>query len=261
MTESQPTALVTGASAGIGRAFCRLLAAEGYHIAMVARREARLRELAQELEKSLSAGCTLIPTDLSRPGSADDVATTLAGHNLRVNLLVNNAGFSIRDTFCETDWQVHASEIQLMISTLTELCYRLAPGMKERGSGHIINVSSLAAFVPTAPSFLYTAIKSYVLHFSEALDMELKPHGVNVTALCPGFTLSEFHDVMGNREKMNRLPKFVWSTSEEVAQAGYRAVLAGKPVCIPGSHNKLAAGFTRLLPEAIRYRIGRKADL
>lgn len=261
MTENQPTALVTGASAGIGRAFCRLLAAEGYHIVMVARREARLRELAQEIDNSFTTGSTVIAADLSRPDAANEVCRQLVQHRLSVDLLVNNAGFSIRDGFCDTDWQVHRDEIQLMVTTLTQLCHRLAAAMRERGQGHIINVSSLAAFVPTAPSFLYTAIKSYVLHFSEALDMELKPHGVHVTALCPGFTWSEFHDVMGNREKMNRLPKFIWSTPEEVAEAGYRAVLAGKPVCMPGVHNKVTAAFARLLPEAVRYRIGRKADL
>lgn len=261
MPDSQPLALVTGASAGIGAAFSRLLAAQGYQLIIVARREDRLRELAREIENQFNVSVRTLALDLAEPDAPDTLAGYLADHELTVDLLVNNAGFSIRESFCDTDWQVHADALQVMVTTVTRLCHLVAPAMKARGNGHIINVSSLAAFAPTAPGLLYTGIKSYVLHLSEALDMELKPHGVHVTALCPGFTWSEFHDVMGNRERMNRLPGLLWTSAEAVAEAGYRGVLAGKPVVMPGWPNKVISGAARLLPEALRYRLGRHADL
>jgi hypothetical protein len=254
-------ALITGASAGIGRAFARLLAREGYHPVMVARRRDRLRELQREIDNEFGVSATVLVEDLTDPQAPARLVRELAERDIEVELLVNNAGFSIREAFLDTDWSVHANTLQVMVTAVTELSHRLAPAMRERGRGHIINVSSLAALVPTAPGLLYTGVKSYVLHFSEALDMELKPHGVHVTALCPGFTWSEFHDVMGNRERMNRLPKLLWTTAEEVAEAGYRGVRAGRPVVMPGLPNKLITGAARMMPEAVRYRLGRRADL
>lgn len=253
-------ALITGASAGIGAAFARLLAREGYHPVIVARREDRLRELAQEIENLYAVSVTTLTADLADPGAPAALARELDEREIQPELLVNNAGFSISESFLEADWSVHAREIQVMITAVTELCHRLAPAMRDQGRGYIINVSSLAAFAPTPPGLLYTGIKSYVLYASEALDMELKPHGVHVTALCPGFTWSEFHDVMGNRDRMNRLPNLLWTTAEEVAEAGYRGVRAGKPVVMPGRVNQLISGVTRLVPQALRYRIGRRVD-
>ncbi len=254
-------ALITGASAGIGEAFARLLAQQGYSLVIVARRQERLRELAGELEHQSGVSVTALTADLADPNAPAELTRQLDERDIRPELLVNNAGFSIREGFLESDWSTHAREIQVMMTAVTELCHRLAPAMREQGRGHIINVSSLAAFAPAAPGLLYTGIKSYVLHFSQALDMELKPHGVHVTALCPGFTWSEFHDVMGNRERMNRLPGLLWTTAEEVAEAGYNAVRAGKPVSVPGRVNRLLAGVSRWTPEALRYQLGRRADL
>lgn len=254
-------ALITGASAGIGQAFARLLAEQGYSLVIVARREERLRELAGELEHSFGVSVIPLTADLADPNAPAELTRQLDERAIRPELLVNNAGFSIREGFLETDWSTHAREIQVMMTAITELCHRLAPAMREQGRGYIINLSSVAAFAPTPPGLLYTGIKSYVLHASQALDMELKPHGVHVTALCPGFTWSEFHDVMGNRERMNRLPGLLWTTAEEVAEAGYRAVRAGKPVSVPGRVNRMLAGISRWMPEALRYQFGRRADL
>jgi uncharacterized protein len=134
------------------------------------------------------------------------------------------------------------------------------PGMKAKGWGRILNVSSLAALAPPGKSLLYTGIKSYVLNMSQSLDMELKPHGIHVTALCPGFTHSEFHDVMGTRDQARRLPGVLWQEPEAVVREGWAAVSAGKPVCVPGAVNKVLAAAVRPLPRALQYRLGRDGN-
>lgn len=188
MTDSKRIALVTGASAGLGSHFSRLLAQRGYDLILVARRADRLETLAADLSREFSVQCHVIAIDLADPRSAESLLAEVAARGLHVDFLVNNAGFGGSGRFSETEWQDISRELQVMVTTLTELAHRLVPGMRTRGFGRIINVSSLAAFMPPGESMLYTAIKSYVLNMSQALDMELKPYGIHVTALCPGFT-------------------------------------------------------------------------
>jgi len=258
MTTHAKTALITGASAGIGATFARFLAAEGYNLLLVARREERLRELSEELRAAHGVRCEFLAADLSNPNAPREIIEHADTLGMNIDFLVNNAGLSGRDKFVDTSWAKLAGEIQLMITALTELTHRVAPGMKARGWGRIINLSSLAAFSPPGASLLYTAIKSYVLLLSESVDMELKPHGVHVMALCPGFTWSEFHDVMGTREEAGKLPGFLWQQSEDVVREGYDAVMKGKPVCVPGKVNKMIAGVMRPVPESVRYQLGSK---
>lgn len=260
MSDTPRCALVTGASAGIGASFARLLAAEGYALILVARREERLRELAEELRAAHKVRCEIIPADLTEPSAPLDIMARVEALGLHVDVLINNAGLSGKGKFAETPWKDLAAELQLMVMAVTELARRAAPGMQRRGWGRIVNLSSVAAFAPPGASLLYTGIKSYVLNMSQALDMELKPQGVYVTALCPGFTRSEFHDVMGTRQVMNRFPDFIWQDADEVARAGYDAVMKGKPVCVPGLVNKLTVGSLRPLPESLRYHLGRLAN-
>ena len=260
MNETPRTALVTGASAGIGAAFARLLAAEGYTLLLVARREDRLRDLAAELRAAHGTHCEVIAADLADPQAPLDVMARAEALNRPVDLLVNNAGMSGSGRFADTPWPELAAELQVMVTSLTELTHRAVPHMKRQSWGRVINVSSVAAFAPPGASLLYTGIKSYVLNISQALDMELKPQGVNVTALCPGFTRSEFHDVMGTRSTMDKLPDFFWQDADEVARAGYQAVMKGRPVCVPGLVNKLVVGSVRPLPETLRYHLGRLAN-
>lgn len=255
------TALVTGASAGIGEAFARLLAAEGANLLLVARREDRLRALATELEQAHGIRAEIFAVDLSRPEAAAEMVAALERMHLPVDVLVNNAGFAASTGFLNSEWSALNAEIQVMMTALTELMHRLAPGMKARGFGRIINLASLAAFVPTAPSMLYTGIKAYVLNVSQAVDMELKPFGVHVTALCPGFTWSEFHDVQGTRALTNKLPGFMWQDAATVARLGLDAVMAGHPVCVPGALNKTVAFTARLFPERLRYAMGRMGKM
>jgi len=260
MNPTNRCALVTGASAGIGTSFARLLAAQGYDLLLVARREDRLRELAKELSAAHGVRCEIAPADLTDRSAPLDVMARADALRMPIDVLINNAGLSGKDKFAETPWKDLAGELQIMVTAVTELARRAAPGMKERGWGRIVNLSSVAAFAPPGASLLYTGIKSYVLNMSQALDMELKPHGVFVTALCPGFTRSEFHDVMGTRDTMNKFPEFIWQTADEVAKAGYEAVMKGRPVCVPGLVNKLTVGALRPLPETLRYHLGRLAN-
>lgn len=260
MSETNRCALVTGASAGIGAAFARLLAQEGYDLVLVARREERLRALAEELRAAHGGRCEIVAADLNDPQAPLDIVARVEALGLHVDFLVNNAGLSGSGTFADTPWKELAGEIQVMVTAVTELAHRVIPGMRQRGWGRILNVSSIAAFAPPGASLLYTGIKSYVLNMSEALDMELKPQGVHVTALCPGFTRSEFHDVMGTRGVMDKMPQFVWQDADEVARAGFDAVMKGRPVCVPGTFNKLVAASVRPLPETVRYHIGRLAN-
>lgn len=255
-TESKG-ALVTGASAGIGRAFAKLLAAEGHDLLLVARRVDRLNELAVDLRQAHGVRCEVLAADLTDPAAPARIADYALAQGFNIDILVNNAGMSGNGTFAETPWPALAAEIQVMVTAVTELAHLVVPGMKERGWGRIVNVSSLAALAPPGESLLYSGIKSYVLLMSQALDMELRPHRINVTALCPGFVHSEFHDVMGTRDEASKLPRVLWMEPEDVARQAWSAVNAGKPICVPGTVNKLFAAAVRPLPRSLQYRLGR----
>lgn len=260
MTAATRTALITGASAGIGASFARQLAAQGFTLLLVARRVDRLKALAQELIDAHGIECKVFAADLTDASAPRDIMAYAAEQGLCIDLLINNAGLSGHKKFVDTPWSELAGEIQVMITAVTELAHLVAPAMIERQWGRIINVSSLAAFAPPGESLLYSAIKTYVLILSESLDMELKPHGIHVTALCPGFTKSEFHDVMGTRHTANKLPAIMWQQPDDVVKEALDAVMHGKPVCVPGRFNKFSVAMMRPLPEWARYRIGKAAN-
>lgn len=260
MSNTSRTALITGASAGIGAAFARHLASEGYALMLVARRVDRLKELADELAAKHGVRCDVFAADLSDPAAPEQIMAFAQAQGIAIDVLINNAGLSGKSAFADTPWPKLAAEIQLMVTALTELCHRVVPGMQERGWGRIINLSSLAAFSPPGASLLYTGIKSYVLGISQSLDMELKPQGIHVTALCPGFTRSEFHDNMGTRDAANKLPAMLWQEADEVVREGWQAVMKGKPVCVPGVVNKVVASSVRPLPVSLQYHLGNKLN-
>lgn len=253
MSTTVRTALITGASAGIGESFARYLAAEGYSLLLVARRADRLNQLAQTLSREHGIRCSILAADLTDPSAPAAIVKHAQEEGIAIDILINNAGLGSSTAFAKASWSSLNDEIQLMITTLTELTHRVLPGMLERQWGRIINLSSLAALSPPGASLLYSAIKSYVLVLSQSLNMELKPQGVHVSALCPGFTRSEFHDVMGVRDSANRLPGILWQAPEDVVREGWAAVMKGKPVCVPGSVNKLIAGSLRPLPLGVQY--------
>ncbi|GAB4588351.1 SDR family oxidoreductase [Nocardia sp. IFM 10818] len=249
--------MVTGASSGIGTAFARLLAERGYTPVLVARREDRLVELARELRDRHGADSAVIAADLTEPGAPEKILAKLDELGRGVDVLINNAGQCPNHTFADASWESLAGEIQSMMTAVTELAHRALPHMRANGWGRIVNLSSVSAFGPPGQSLLYTGIKTYVLHMSQSLDMELKPQGIHVTALCPGQTRTEFHDVMGVREIADKMPPFLWQSAEQVAAAGWKAVSDGTPVCIPGTANKVFAYLTRPMTANVMYRFGR----
>jgi short-subunit dehydrogenase len=257
---SRRTVLVTGASAGIGQAFAEVFAANQFDVVIVARREDRLRALARSLEASHGGRVHVIVADLSAPGACDQLERDLRDANLTIDALVNNAGFAVPGAFLKNGWPRHVEFLQVMLVAVVELTYRLLPGMIDRGYGRVINVASLAGLLPgVAGHTLYAATKSFLIRFSESLSTEVAHRGVHVTAVCPGFTFSEFHDVSGTRHIVSRMPSFMWMDAPAVALQGYEAVMAGLPVYVPGRVNTAIATLGRLLPHRLVHAMNRRA--
>ena len=246
-------ALVTGASAGIGEAFARIYAARGWDVAITARRAERLDRLARELRADLGVSAYAIADDLGDPAAPTRILERLAAEGRVADALVNNAGYGVPGHYADTAWADQAAFLQVMTVAPSELAHRLVGGMAARGFGRIVNVASLAALVPgAAGATLYAASKAFLVRFSQSLHLETLGQGVHVTALCPGFTWSEFHDVTGSRAQVSRgVPRWAWMSSGAVAAAGYAAVEANHPVCTPGVANKAAALLAKALPERV----------
>ncbi len=252
------TALITGASFGIGLEFARIFAREGYNLVLVARSADRLRQLASELEKAHSTRSLILATDLTEPGAPAYILDQTTRADIQVDVLVNNAGFGQYGLFAENDLEECLRQIQLNVTTLTHLTRLYLPAMISRESGGILNVASAAAFMPGPLMAVYFATKAYVLHFSEALADELSGTGVTVTCLCPGATATEFHK-RANATGM-RFLKFGSMDAHTVAEDGYRALMAGKPVVISGFRNWLLAQSVRFSPRRLVTAIARKTQ-
>jgi len=244
-------ALVTGASAGIGAEFCRQLAAQGYQLVLVARRENKLKAIADELRDSFGARSLIIVADLSVKNASGAIVERLAQEGIDIEFLVNNAGYGLPGSFHVPSWQQHEDFIQVMLTAVCELTWRLLPAMRERGRGYIVNVASVAGLVsPTAGHTLYGASKSFLIRFSQSLAQENADSGVRVCALCPGFTYSEFHDVNATREMVSQLPEFLWLQAKDVVADTMRAMFSKKfkPVLVPGRQYKAIVFMERYLP-------------
>jgi len=256
---SRRTALVTGASAGIGAAFADVFAAHGFDVVITARREERLQQLAARLRERHGVEAHPMRVDHAEPTSAARLCDQLQQRGLVVDALVNNAGYGVPGLLNAVPWQAHQDALQVMVTGVGELTYRLLPGMVERGYGRIVNVASLAGLVPAPAGHpFYGASKAFLIKFSEALANEGRPRGVHVTAVCPGFTLSEFHDVTGTREQMRNLPKWMWLDADRVAREGYDAVMKGTPIYINGGVNRAIALGVRYVPQWIVNAISRR---
>jgi short-subunit dehydrogenase len=248
MAEAKPVALVTGASAGLGVEFARQLSAGGYRLVLAARRKERLDALASELGNARA-----IAIDLSQMGAAARLMADIAAQGESVDLLVNNAGFGLIGRFAELDAGRLRAMIDLNCGAVTELAGAVAPAMIERGSGAILNVASTAAFQPGPKMAVYFATKAFVLHLSEALHEELKPHGVKVSCLCPGPTRTEFEEVAGFGG--NGLFEHVAMTAKEVVAKGLKGLDKNHAVVVPGLLNKVGAASTRFAPRPVVRRI------
>lgn len=244
------SALVTGASSGIGAAIAREYARRGKPLVLTARRADRLEQLAGELRPQVP--CEVICADLADPGAPAYLFAETERRGLMVDTLVNNAGYGLPGRYLSHDWQAHARFTQVMVTSVAELTHLYLPAMEAAGRGRILNIASLAGLVPaSAGHTLYGASKAWLIRFSECLALEVRDKGVNVTALCPGFTYSEFHDVNGMRATVSRLPKLLWLDSDEVARIGVDAVEAGRMRVVTGWANKLVALASKLLPDPV----------
>lgn len=248
----RPVVLVTGASAGIGAALARVYAEHGWDLVLTARREAPLHALADELSHT-GAASTVLTGDLADPAAPRRLFDAMAERGLSVDGLVNNAGFSRTAGFLNTDPAAHAAMIRVMLAAPVELARLFAPAMVERGYGRILNVASLAGQMPaTGGDTLYGPIKSFLIKASQGLHLELRGTGVHVTALCPGYTLTEFHDVNGTRDEVSSAyPAWMWQTADQVARVGYAACEANRPKVTPGVMNNVLAGLAKHLPDRL----------
>jgi short-subunit dehydrogenase len=228
------TALVTGASAGLGAEFARQLAQAHYNLVLVARRREKLEELAAELQGQHGIDCQVISADLVDPAAPQQLFDTLESRGLKIDYLVNNAGIAGPDLLTERNWQDQADFYQLMMTSVAHLCHLLIPGMRERGFGRVINVASVGARLPRPDGCNYGASKAYLVALSECLAVTLKDTGVNVCALCPGFTHTDFHETAGLQEMKASLPGWLWYPASTVVADGLKAVEKGKPICISG---------------------------
>ena len=251
--------LVTGASAGIGAEFARQYAARGWDVALTARRADRLETLAAEIKNRYDVETLIIAQDLAAPDSVDAILKAVETAGRHVDGVINNAGYGLTGTFFNTSWQDQEDFMRVLFTAPVELTHKVLPGMAERGFGRIINVASLAGYTPGSNGHtLYASVKSGLIKFSESIAAEAKAAGhndVHCTALCPGFTWSEFHDVNGTREATNEMPKWMWMDAEPVVEAGIAACDRGQPVVVPGGVNKGLATLSRILPEPIGRRI------
>ncbi|CAM4375455.1 SDR family NAD(P)-dependent oxidoreductase [Deinococcus marmoris] len=251
------TALITGASSGIGEAIARQLAAHGANLILVARSERRLQALAAELSQQYGVMATVIAADLSQSGAGRKLQQETEARGLQVDLLVNNAGFGGFSEFARQDPQEISEMIAVNVTALTDLTRLFLPAMLERGRGRVLNVASTAGFIPGPLMAVYYATKAYVLSFSEAVNEELRGTGLSVTALCPGPVDTGFQDAatLNESKLMTGVTRLAMLDVETVARIGVEAMLRGQGVAVAGLANKVQVSAFRLLPRAAAARI------
>lgn len=250
-------ALITGGSVGIGAAIANVFAEHGHDLILVARSPEKLEMRASEIQKTSGVNVVCIAANLADPQGASHLHDAILASGLDVHYLVNNAGAGLYGKFATTDLETELKMIQLNVTSVVELTKRMLPSMLDRGSGRILNVASTAAFVPGPWMSVYYATKAFVLSFSQALDYELKPHGVTVTALCPGPTESEFKVRAGSQR--SRLFEAFVMDAPRVARVGFDAMMKGKPVAVPGLRNKLIPVAARLTPRPVIAALSHRA--
>ncbi|MEV5960270.1 SDR family oxidoreductase [Kribbella sp. NPDC051952] len=242
------TALITGPTTGIGRAFADKLALEGYDLVLVSRDETRLKEVATELTRLHGVACEVLAADLT---DADDLARVEARFQAGpIEVLVNNAGFGQKKPFWANPIDVEENQFDLLVRVVLRLTHAAVLPMIERGSGAVINVSSVAGFLQRGS---YSAHKSWVTNFTAGLAIELHSRGVAVMALCPGFVRTEFHERMGMDKTI--IPSFMWLDATELVDAAWKDLMQGKAISIPSLRYKLIVAATRYIPRALIARV------
>jgi short-subunit dehydrogenase len=228
------TALITGASAGLGAEFARQLAARGHDLVLVARRRERLDALAAELRGGAGVEVLCLEGDLAERETPERIHAALAERGVAVDVLVNNAGASGPNLLTKPGFPQHGRQLELMLVSVVHLCHLLVPPMRERGFGRVVNVASVAGRLIRAGDYSYGPLKAYLIALSEGMHGELRREGVHVCALCPGFTRTEFHEVAGKRRLKEKTPSWLWYDAEVVVREGLAAVEAGRAVCVSG---------------------------
>lgn len=254
-SDSRPSsawALITGASSGIGEAYAIHLARLGFPLVLTARRRDRLEALACEIRSDHGVEVQVLPCDLA---DRDAVEQLIESIEVPIGVLINNAGYAVPDFFLRTDWTTEQDVLEVLAVVPIRLSHAFVPGMVERGWGRVINVSSLAAFTPVTPGGYYGPAKTFMVQCSRSLGREVAGSGVHVTALCPGFTRTEFHDALGNRDEVDRMPRWMWMDVDPVVVAGWRAVERNREVCVPGLINKAFRVLFTLMPGWIDRRL------
>jgi short-subunit dehydrogenase len=249
------TALVTGATSGIGHAFCRELAERGNNLVIVARHRARLENVSDELRARHSINVEILAADLSKRTQLRRVAERVADRERPIDLLVNSAGFAMSKSLLRGDLADEEAMLDVMCRAVLVLSREGALSMKERGRGHIINVSSVAGFLPMGT---YSAAKAWVTVFTEVLAQELSGSGVSATALCPGFTHTEFHERADI--DVSRLPKAMWLDADSLVRDCLNDVRAGKVISVPGVQYKVIAGIAQVVPHSLLRVVSGRAN-
>ena len=245
------TALVTGATAGIGEAFARFLAAKGFDLVIVARDQERLNARAAELRSIFNIQVEILRADLFNPGDLQKVQDRLSNADAPIEVLINNAGFGIKDSFLTSNLEDEVRLLRVLAEVPMVLMHEVLPAMVARNSGTIINVSSVASFIAGGS---YSAAKSWLTVMSEALHTELSKTNVHVTALCPGFTHTEFHQ--RGKMKMDGLPEFMWLDADDVVADAWKVSQAGGAISVPGGQYKTLTFLARYLPRPIVRKLG-----
>lgn len=245
------TALITGASAGIGATFTRLLAKEGYDLILVARDESRLTELGKQMQDECGISCEVLRADLSVEADLQRVESRLQEGTRPVDVLINNAGFGIKKSFLVSDVEAEQQLLDVLVKTPMRLMHAVLPSMKERNSGIVINVSSVAGWVAGGS---YSAAKSYLTVLSESIHSELSTTNVKVLALCPGYTRTEFHE--RGKMRMSGLPNFMWLKAENVVAKAWADARAGRAISVPGWQYMIFTTFARSAPRPLIRKFG-----
>jgi short-subunit dehydrogenase len=253
------TALVTGATAGLGAEFARQLAASGNDVVLVARDHARLESVKVALEERHGVKADVLSADLSTVDGCDAVAARIASIDVPIDILINNAGMGMYKRFGRAELVDEERQLDLNVRAVLRLTHAAVRVMSERGSGQIINVSSVAGFVPRGGNATYSASKAWVTMFSEALSVQLAGVGVQVTAICPGFTHTEFHERA--QADMSRVPDWMWLDAEAVVSQGLADARRGKPLSVPSAKYKVLTGAARHVPRPVLHRIMRRGAL
>jgi short-subunit dehydrogenase len=255
-TTTAHTALITGASSGIGEALARCFAADGHALVLVARSAGKLKALAAELEAAHGVKVIVQPADLSEPDAPRLLAAALKRKRIAVDMLVNNAGVLEQGAFTDMRPQRHQELIALNVAGLTGMLAQFLPPMQQRGFGRVLNVASIAAFQPVPTLATYAATKAYVLSLTESLAEELKGTGVTITALCPGITATGMLETAAAaNDQLGRLPGFLVGDVNEVAAAGYKALMRGEVIRVPGVANLAATLAARATPKWLLRRV------